>query len=667
MIKQILISLFILTLYSCSTQEELTLPTLPNAVQASDTEEATDTDESSPTDQESEVVPSSTTEIPVVDQYILTVTADDGGSVTDGGTYDKGTSVTITATPNEGYEFLGWEGSDSLENLLTLSIEQNQTLNAIFQIIIVQFKVDVSAGEGGTVSTDGGTYDDGTEINITAIPNEGFKFVEWEGSGLNESSLNLLIDSNITLIAKFENIPLLSLDDENLLFLSLLKLNIIQNKIISECTFSSKFNNYTFYTDLNQNFLDQRIIVFTLNNPDLRGWLDTSDYLLFWFNNDDNLKLIQVYRNNSVIQSFDINSDEISKLNLLVQFLDSDSFFSQTKSTAEISFQIEDGIYMFTNYGKRISNNDGNERFKCENFVTWSMFNNLNEKGEEYFKILNGVVTDRVVIFPSDLTKRNIVWSFNDWYYTDAYTNKTREIISAGNYEIDNYSQVNLNLQNSILLIENDQIEGFKAAKVLKKVKIQDIGTNIIDSYEGIGFYADEIYSKIDFDDPKTYLTAFIQDAARNNKDLSYVDLNNFEFTIIPDNDWSGPSNAYASRSCFDNQIDITFKESVWQEGKIPFKTSIPDAVKIMWHELGHDILNLDHLCLGDHIMSGRHQEPKIVYSSADCETEYITLYGMDWDNIDQSKNFQRAVSDMFKGTEQIPFDCKTWKGRIIY
>ena len=189
----------------------------------------------------------------------------------------------------------------------------------------------------------------------------------------------------------------------------------------------------------------------------------------------------------------------------------------------------------------------------------------------------------------------------------------------------------------------------------------------MIESYKGIGFYADKIYSNIDFDDPNTYLSAFIQDAARNNIDLSYIDIDVFEFTIIPDNQWTGSSSAFASRSCFDSQINITFKESVWEEGKVPFKTSIPDAVKIMWHELGHDILNLDHVCLGDHIMSGRHQEPKIVYSTADCEEEYITLYGMDWDNLDPRKNFQRAVIDMFAGTEQIYINCSTSKGGVYY
>ena len=46
-------------------------------------------------------------------EYTLTVLTAEGGTVsTEGGTYDEGTEVTITATANEGYRFDGWEGSD---------------------------------------------------------------------------------------------------------------------------------------------------------------------------------------------------------------------------------------------------------------------------------------------------------------------------------------------------------------------------------------------------------------------------------------------------------------------------------------------------------------------------------------------------------------------------
>ena len=105
-----LITLFSIALiYSCSTEEEDTTP--PPSVVA--------TPEPEP---------------PAPTQYTITVTAGEGGSVsTEGGTYDEGTDVTITATPDEGYIFIGWEGSDSDSNSLTLTLNSDTSIQALFE------------------------------------------------------------------------------------------------------------------------------------------------------------------------------------------------------------------------------------------------------------------------------------------------------------------------------------------------------------------------------------------------------------------------------------------------------------------------------------------------------------------------------------------------------
>jgi len=69
-------------------------------------------------------------------QFTLTVTASEGGTVsTQGGTYDEGTEVTVTATPDDGYEFIEWDGNDNQSNSFTVSINSNITIQANFQII----------------------------------------------------------------------------------------------------------------------------------------------------------------------------------------------------------------------------------------------------------------------------------------------------------------------------------------------------------------------------------------------------------------------------------------------------------------------------------------------------------------------------------------------------
>ena len=69
---------------------------------------------------------------------------------------------------------------------------------------VIQYTLTVSAGEGGSVSTSGGTYNDGTSINIVATPNEGYEFVRWIGSESTSSSITLTIGSNVTISANFQ-------------------------------------------------------------------------------------------------------------------------------------------------------------------------------------------------------------------------------------------------------------------------------------------------------------------------------------------------------------------------------------------------------------------------------------------------------------------------------
>ena len=77
---------------------------------------------------------------PEATQYTLTVSAGEGGTVsTEGGTYDEGTTITVTAIPDDGYEFVRWEGSDETEIELVISLNSNITLNAIYRELVSQF------------------------------------------------------------------------------------------------------------------------------------------------------------------------------------------------------------------------------------------------------------------------------------------------------------------------------------------------------------------------------------------------------------------------------------------------------------------------------------------------------------------------------------------------
>ena len=89
-----------------------------------------------------------------VTQYSLTVTAGSGGSVsTSGGTYDDGSLVSITATPNDGYEFAGWNGSNSTSSTISLTIDSNTIIEALFTEIPAQVSTETASTETASTET----------------------------------------------------------------------------------------------------------------------------------------------------------------------------------------------------------------------------------------------------------------------------------------------------------------------------------------------------------------------------------------------------------------------------------------------------------------------------------------------------------------------------------
>ena len=195
------IPILLLVLFSCSPEEETQAPT--STVQTTTPE------------------PEPETPAPVLVQYTLEVTAGEGGSVTAGGTFDDGTSVSVTATANEGYEFIGWEGSDETTNNISITLNTDTSLNALFRAV-VQYTLTITAGDGGNV-TDGGTYDEGTEVTITATANDGYTFSGWDGSDSSENNITLSINTDVTLTANFVQNVSISIDKFEMVYPSEVK------------------------------------------------------------------------------------------------------------------------------------------------------------------------------------------------------------------------------------------------------------------------------------------------------------------------------------------------------------------------------------------------------------------------------------------------------------
>lgn len=146
--------------------------------------------------------------------YTVNVTASPtvGGSVSGGGTYDEKTSVTVIATPAAGYQFKEWTENSSRVSIsasYTFDIDTNRILTAVFEKTAVPtYSVSVTANPvaGGTV-TGSGTYQSGTSVNVRAVANSDYQFVEWRADGSRVSSdatYTFTISKNLELVAVFE-------------------------------------------------------------------------------------------------------------------------------------------------------------------------------------------------------------------------------------------------------------------------------------------------------------------------------------------------------------------------------------------------------------------------------------------------------------------------------
>ena len=128
---------------------------------------------------------------------------DEFGSVSGGGTYDAGTEISLTATPNDGYRFVSWNDANT-DNPRTLIVTSDSTFVATF--VRSQFAITAisSDPDGGSVMG-GGTYSEGDTATLTATPSIGYCFISWsDGNTDNPRMVEVVQDS--TFVAEFSAI-----------------------------------------------------------------------------------------------------------------------------------------------------------------------------------------------------------------------------------------------------------------------------------------------------------------------------------------------------------------------------------------------------------------------------------------------------------------------------
>ncbi|MBR6530574.1 MAG: InlB B-repeat-containing protein, partial [Clostridia bacterium] len=123
-----------------------------------------------------------------LNSYNVTVTGTHT-TVEGNGEYEYGASATLTATPEDGYHFIGWfdEGGNcvSENQSYTFTVEGNVQFSAVSEINV--YTIGATAGGNGSVAG-AGNYNHGTQVTLIATPDVGYHFVKWTKGGVEVST-----------------------------------------------------------------------------------------------------------------------------------------------------------------------------------------------------------------------------------------------------------------------------------------------------------------------------------------------------------------------------------------------------------------------------------------------------------------------------------------------
>jgi uncharacterized repeat protein (TIGR02543 family) len=153
--------------------------------------------------------------------YYLAISSTAGGSVTTPGqgTYvcSAGAVVSLVATPATGYQFVSWTGdvgtiANANSASTTITMTGHYSIKANFESTTPgQFELATSSTAGGSVAAPGEgtfTYDPGSVIGLTAMPDSGYHFVNWTGdvgtiANVNSATTTITVNGNYSVRANF--------------------------------------------------------------------------------------------------------------------------------------------------------------------------------------------------------------------------------------------------------------------------------------------------------------------------------------------------------------------------------------------------------------------------------------------------------------------------------
>jgi PKD repeat protein len=151
-------------------------------------------------------------------QYYLTVRTDPPAITTipGEGWYDQSQSVQLIAPTVSGYTFQYWDvdGVSQGTGVTTITVAMNapHTATAHYTPQVATYKLKIETTTGGTTNPTPGTYTyaAGTQVQVTAIPSNGYIFDHWELNGTNvgtATTYTVTMNANYVLKAFFKAAP----------------------------------------------------------------------------------------------------------------------------------------------------------------------------------------------------------------------------------------------------------------------------------------------------------------------------------------------------------------------------------------------------------------------------------------------------------------------------
>ncbi len=147
-------------------------------------------------------------------EYTITVTTEGNGTASASpAKAAAGTEITLTATPDGGYHFKEWQvisgGVTIKDNKFTMP-NDNVEVKAVFEEDIpapTEFTITMKTDGNGTASASHAKAIVSTEITLTATPNKGYHFKEWQvisgGVSIKDNKFTMP-DGNVEIKAIFE-------------------------------------------------------------------------------------------------------------------------------------------------------------------------------------------------------------------------------------------------------------------------------------------------------------------------------------------------------------------------------------------------------------------------------------------------------------------------------